>query len=407
MARTTRARALIACAIGLVAFVASAIAQEMLQLGQQSYSRAAAPALRMPVTRSAGFFIKVGGVAFDAVAEGENGLKVVGLKYDAAAPDGDRLLITLESNTGRTTVKGWLHDWQLVPIARFAKDENGSAMTLFGQLEDKALERRTLRKGERVINYHPALDNTLVGLRLFHADILIIQPNAVHLFQQGGKVVLGAGEAGHDPDKNMERFRKVGAWQAAQSEKGLVYQSYVVGDLGQRVTFRRDKDRIAFTGAPFWNAWRPEHSAEVVAERTKASRDAYRQQIEKYNALVDMARKTESSMSDSEKASMIGRLKSMRSQIELAEKKLDAEVEALSGVQQMPQYSAELSQLIRQQQGINPIVYATVTKVMHYRALFKHYQRNDPAAYEAFVNSLRNVAVSPGVTTPTIQHALQ
>ena len=39
--------------------------------------------------------------------------------------------------------------------------------------------------------------------------------------------------------------------------------------------------------------------------------------------------------------------------------------------------------------------------MMHYRALFKHYQQQDPAGFGAFLTSLRTVTVRPPVQTPT------
>lgn len=404
MATRMKPGALFAWALASLLFATACFAQDMLQLGQMSYSRAQAPLLRMPVTTSVRFFRGVGGVAFSAVAEGESGLKVVGLKYDAAAADGDRLLIALESSAGPVSVRGRIYDWQLVPIARFALDENGSAMTLFGQLNDKALEEKLIRKRDRVINYHPAFDNTLVGLRLLQADILIIQPNAVHLFKQGPNLLLGAGEAGHDPDKNMERFQRISDWQVQQLAKGNKYQSYVVGDLGQRVVFRHSQGRIAFTGSPYWNCWRGKLSQQEVAERAKELQTTYENAVNGYNEAVAAARSNVSSMTQTQQAQTVAHLKILKSRVEEIEKSIESKMESLSAVEQMPEFSEALSQQIRRQQGVNPVVYATVQKVMHYRALFKHFQAADPAGYASFVASLRSVPVSPSVVTPTVQH---
>ena len=50
------------------------------------------------------------------------------------------------------------------------------------------------------------------------------------------------------------------------------------------------------------------------------------------------------------------------------------------------------------------MVYRTVKVVMHYRALFKHYQLQNARGYSAFLKSLSGVRVQPAVTTPTIQN---
>jgi hypothetical protein len=251
-------------------------AQEQLQLGNMTYSRAEAPALRMPVTRSIRFFRGVGGVAFSAVAQGDGGLAVAGLRYDGSARDGQRLAITLRSRSGSlVTVRGDIHDWQLVPTARYARDENGSAVTLFGRLRDANATARLVRAGHRVINYHGALDNTLLGLRLFQADILIIRPEAADLFRQNGRPILGAGEGGHDRAKNLSRYQQLALWQDQQAEQGNQYQSYVVGDLGQRVAFGLREGSIVFSGEPFWHAWRAKHRTAADDAKRAALVDRY------------------------------------------------------------------------------------------------------------------------------------
>src|SRR5438105_4476457 len=196
----------------------------------------------------------VRGVAFSAVARGEQGLVVSGLRYDASAPDGQRLVVSLRGTDGATTVvRGRIYDWQLVPVARFANDDNGSAVTMFGHLSNKAEDERLGEAHEHVFNYHKALDNTLVGLRLLQADMLIIEPTAADLFREDGRLILGAGETGHDVEHNRDRFDQLADWQDTRKANGDKYQSYVVGDMHQQVTFAASNGRLAFTGAPYWN----------------------------------------------------------------------------------------------------------------------------------------------------------
>ena len=82
-----------------------------------------------------------------------------------------------------------------------------------------------------------------------------------------------------------------------------------------------------------------------------------------------------------------------------------AEVDALDGVVQLPVYSAALTAEVERLDGVNPIVYRMLTRVMHYRALFKHAQQRNPAGYTRFVASLARVPMTPAVETPTIQVA--
>lgn len=389
----------------LVFAVALALAQEMLQLGSMSYARAEAPHLRMAVSTSPRFFRMVGGVAFSAIAEGSDDLHVTGLRYDPSAADGSRLLVTVQRRDQAMQVRPLIFDWELIPIARFARDENGSAMTLFGQLKDKTLERQVLDRQDRIINYHPALDNTLLGQRLFQADILIIQPNAAHVFRDGRGLLLGAGEGGHDPQRNLQAFNTVQRWQEDQASKGDVYQSYVVGDIDRKVTFDVKGGRLVFSGQPYWAAWKSRHSLSEIRSRVEQLEERYESQVAAYNKSVDEAAARAPQMTATARQQLMSSLKERRAKVDALEKQLKAEVEAASAVDQMPQYSARLSKLIASVDGINPLVYSAVTKVMHYRALFKHYQRRDAAGYEAFVKSVGGIEPSPKVVTPTVQQS--
>lgn len=371
-----------------------ALAQGELQLGTQTYSRASAPALRMPVTTSARFFRGVGGVAFGAVAQGQGGQVVTALRYDPAAADGQRLEITVQSKDGSTqTIRGRIYDWQLVPTAQYALDENGSAVTLFGNLQDKQLENRILKNGGRVINYHPRLQNTLLGLRLFQADILIIQPNAADLFKENGVILRGTGEGPHSLLDNQARFNKIVEWQESQEILGNQYQSYVVGDINQRVTFAAANGSITFTGSPFWNAWRPKYRSAADLAKVEALATRHDARVTSYNALVRSINTGGASQATEAK------LSALRDEIESIEKQL----EELNAIEQMPEYSRALSQRIADLDGINPVVYQSLKAVMHYRALFKHYQGQNLQGFDAFVKSLSGVSVRPAVSTPTIQ----
>jgi hypothetical protein len=356
--------------------------------------------LRQPVNFSTRFFRGVGGVAFNAVAEGQNGDVVLGMRYDPSAPDGSRLVVTVSQGGRSQAVRAFIHDWALVPIARFAQDENGSAMTLFGRLDNEQLERQILQRKGRVINYHPALDNTLIGLRMFHADILIIQPNAVHLFKRNGQMILGSGEVGHNPAQNMDRFRQIAQWQQQEAQRGNRFQSYVVGDLYQRVTFTAFGGRLSFTGTPYWAAWRPKHRSPADQAQVNQLAQRHNELVRSYNSQVNSYNARRTTMSSTERASANASLQLTKSQLDTVTR----QYETLTEVEQMTGYSQALSARIQQLGGVNPIVYRALTTMMHYRALFKHYQRRDSSGYAAFVRSLDRVAVWPAVETPTVQN---
>ena len=106
---------------------------------------------------------KVGGVAFQGVAQPSGDLQFssLTLQYIASNDDGRRLRAVFDADTAYA----WLADWQLIPIARYADSPYHATISLFG-------ERST--EDSYDIVYHPSLRNTLLGIRLLHADILLM-----------------------------------------------------------------------------------------------------------------------------------------------------------------------------------------------------------------------------------------
>jgi len=212
------------------------------------------------------FFRMSGGIAFTQTAIGEDGWTLKDLHYDSERVDGDRLQATLERNGQLTTVQAHIFDWQLVPLVNFVRASDGeSAVTLFGELVDKEAERRVRSDKNMIINFHPAFENTLLGLRLLQADLLLIDRRAADLFKDEGQYILGTGEiqpTEEDVIANRARFDTVRAWLSAQDDR---VQSYVVGDIENPVSYRANDGRLRFSGAPRWFAWRD--SDEVHIER--------------------------------------------------------------------------------------------------------------------------------------------
>jgi hypothetical protein len=166
-----------------------------------------------------------------------------------------------------------------------------------------------------------------------------------------------------------------------------------VGDLGQRVAFGLREGSILFSGEPFWHAWRAKHRTAADDAKRDALVDRYERTRLSYNALVDSV---DSGLAGEPARA---RLTAMRSELEL----LDNQLTELEAIEDMPEYSRALTGHIRLLDGVNPVVYRTLTTVMHYRALFKHFQQRNPVGFSAFVDSLKRVPVEPAVTTPTIQ----
>jgi hypothetical protein len=367
---------------GLLLWVAVAQAQQYLQLGAHSYSRAPAPALQMGVSRGTAFFLAVGGVAFESVATGRDGIKVASLGYDATRNDCDRLLIGIKQPNGTVrNARAHICDWQLVPIARFAESDNGSAMTLFGKLDDKQFEDHVLKRDGRIINYHPAFDNTLVGLRLMQADIMLFDENAVDLPRSSQGYVLGSGESQPDIFKNTQRFNAIQGYLAGQKQLGRTYRSYVTGDLGQKVEFYVDEGFIKFTGLPYWHMW--DDPPEV--------RRAYDEIDSLRGATNDRA------------VAVFGSLEKVDLAVQRDLRILKSWKDRGSPIVSDTELSDGVSAKVAAVGGINPTIYRNLANVMHYSALFRHYKSTHRMSYVVFVASMEHVSLTPNVMTPTVQ----
>ena len=368
--------------------------QELFQLGNLSYARTPAPLLRTAVTRAPGFFRAVGGVAFEGVARGKDGIVVEDLKYDSRRPDGQRLVVNVRRPNGTTSsLSTNIFDWQLVPIARFANSDQGSAVTLFGALNDKQLNDDLINSGGRAINYHPALDNTLLGLRLLQADIMLFDGNATDLPKRlAGAYVLGAGEKSPDISMNLARFKHVQTFLDDQRKKGNRYRSYVVGDLDQGIMFTESGGSLTFVGRPFWTMWSYSAKVEEAFEDVSLFERASQNENQIMAQLAQMELKsrfaTIEAVSSREKA-----IESILTQWSAQGRPMEIN-HALS---------KETSNVIARQDGINPVVYDALRQVMHYRGLFRHFRLINPNRYGTFVGSLTHLNVQPAVSTPTIQ----
>ncbi len=129
---------------------------------------------------SYGFVSGVGGVAFNGLAKPDAAMKdkAIVLHYDKTTTDGHRLQVVVEGGTATAD----LPDWMLIPIARFAESDYDACVSLFGP---NAYD----------IVYHASFQNTLLGLRLLQADMILFDIGETwRLPQRGGVFALGAGE---------------------------------------------------------------------------------------------------------------------------------------------------------------------------------------------------------------------
>ena len=192
--------------------------------------------------RSSAFVGSVGGIAFEAAAGPAPSLKGKDLKlsYDKSQKDGNRLTISIGSQTFHPS----LPDWILLPVSKYADSPYTACVSLFGE--------RTTESAYDIV-YHPAFQDTLMGLRLLQADILLMDVDKFwDLPRLRGKVILGLGES--MPNK---RGSQSAALEVRSVFKRQEFQSWILTDYGVPVIFSVNRGAFTLTGQPYYYFWKP------------------------------------------------------------------------------------------------------------------------------------------------------
>lgn len=442
---------------------------QALELGSLSFAHAPAkPLSSITFSTAPGAFSKfarrVGGIAFTTTATSTEGLTIIDLTYVPSAPDGTRLRVTLRDSTGAEhLVAAQIYDWQLKPLAHFVSVGDHAAVTLFGELEHEEARK----PGEMIANYHPTLENTLLGLRLLQADMMIFEQNATDLFKDKGEYILGMGEP--EPTiknikANLRNFENVQQWVKKQAEH---HQSYVTGDIDADIRFSMVKGRLLFSGDPTWYCWRRDKIIEEAQIARTVSVPAYvlfRHSRLKEDLIGELSKLiSESGNSDIEElpeelkselisialqntlhsfaSTILHKLKgtgnSSRSTALVSRYELDEALGDKSGskltelfkvidnrvketetsspeeirrwitelssvindtekvpVIQMKSYSKQLSETIRKERGINPVIYENLRTAVRYAAFFRAAMKENPKMFGNFVASIENIPVN-------------
>lgn len=374
--------------------------------------------------RSSGFVGKVGGVAFGGTAEPSPSttFKSLSLNYRPEEKDGRRLWVTVD---GRQ-FPAQIYDWQMIPIARFADSPYKSCVTLFGELNDRTETDKYRDEGSMVINYHPALVDNLLGLRIFQLDILIGYHEAVYLpALKGGKYILGEGETHPDLEANEEGWKAVRALRRRLgSELNASPDSYIITDDGRDIRFDFEGGNLRIEGEPYIYFWTYKGEADdysLVDAYIKAALDvgagagappptdrrkAYTKllldqlnqtDVEYDTPVVSSTLKTLLDMKDDKaRAAYIEHLATDA----IRDAAIDLRVFGdMRTVVPLKEYTERMSSDTKLLRSINPTVWDTGVEVMRYAAFFRYVKANYPAQWESFNSQLGR---APIVKTPTV-----
>jgi hypothetical protein len=184
---------------------------------------------------------RVGGIAFDQVAtlpatwQG----KAIQILYQGKRVDGNRLTII----AGRDTVRPKLPDWIMIPTAQYADSKHTAVVSLFG-------ERTNERQWDIV--FHPAFKNTLLGLRLLHADLFLMDPaNFRELPKWNGNTVIGRNEKLPDNAATLSSCLTINSLLSTER-----YQAYVLTDANTPIAFEVKNAALKSSASPYFYFWK-------------------------------------------------------------------------------------------------------------------------------------------------------
>jgi hypothetical protein len=399
-----------------LAIAISAALAAQLQLGGTGMMVSRASTLSVPVTMGArAFAMRVGGVAFDKTARPAASLTVnaLGLRYDAAASDGRRLILSINGST----LNPLLPDWQLVPIARLAQSPSGSLVTLFGEMPSRSDADAVREKGGRIVNYHPQLQNTLLGLRILQLDMLIINPDSVELptVEKAGKRVylLGLGEQRPEPARGRTAFAAI-----ERSLSNHQYRSYIVSDYGRAITFDVSDGELHLTGTPYFYFWRSRgDSPDFERDGEQIIAAQVRRELERDRAagkVVSQDTWCRTKLDRLEKSAQFVDLSNSPGFEALRSRMHQFGATDPCGTLEAVRYTLEETRVIHVKElsdafslrpdaiaAINPAVWESAVRTMQYGALFRYCRAKFPIAWEQFAGSLTGVTPQPPVSTPT------
>ena len=346
----------------------------------------------MPVSKgvkSIDFLTRVGGLAFGAVAQPtDTSLIVRDIQYASDASDGQRLHVWVSSAGAVQEVVAPIPDWELIPTARFASGAQEAVFTLFGTTKDAAETDSIRAQGYDILNYHPSFRDTLLGLRLFQADVLILAQASANLPKYSAQYLLGLGENAPDVSANEQALLDLDATLFDSSGK-QPFQSYLITDYQQSVTFQASNGQLTLDGYPYWYFWRYSVDQAHLQVLWDAANGQANQQFN-----TEM----QSDFDSMSQAQFDAKYTDAYQQARFDEI-FDAIISP-QALQALPDYSATNSAQIRMHNGINPAVYDALTATMRYAAFFRYVKATLPDAYAAFVQSFDCVRPEPNIFTP-------
>jgi len=373
--------------------------------------------------------VRDGGIDFGECAKPSTDLDIssFSLTYDAAKQDGQRLVCEINGQKVASPV----YDWQFIPAAYFAASDTFSVFSLFGRLYNEQLENLILEHNGRILNYHPFLQNTLMGLRMYQMDVLILWPESIHLPTEDGDYILGPGEVKPDTVQNklgLANFYQF--WNNVINEFGYEQRSWIISDFRSDIVFNTQSEKLNISGSPYFYMWRFKFDrADYNENEVRTQVDVLLNQM--YNDWLQenasgtfedwVIETTVSALRTYEDdfpelfGAPIPAILSLTTDHERADYLRQYTIDSLYEnllkdlyfvfdiytVEPLWEYSDKISARTDLLEKINPQVWNATTTFMRYAAFFRYCRENFATEWDMFLRTLQMPCPSPAVTTPT------
>jgi hypothetical protein len=416
-------------AIVLCAFFLCASIPAQLALGPQALSTVPAPTLKYRKRVSVGavnwgLIRRVGGVSFDSVATPADNLRVtsVVLNYLPAERDGERLLVAINNRR----VLAPIYDWQLIPIAKFADSELYSCFTLFGDLDDAKEQADLSARGGYAPNYHESFKDTLMGLRLFQLDNLIINPYSWDLVTDGGVYVLGAGESAPNVQQNKQALRNFLTLNPDLNNGS--FDSYLISDRRRQAVFHIEGSTLIIQGEPSYTfVGRSNPSDAEIRQAEVAVEKEVQAKLERLNQNERLVWLTEQVIAEAENYDRsvgdteIIETPELRQLLSIEDRAARRSALTKESVQslfdqlidlkvlvrvlkawEVPALSERISNQTSGLRAINPWVWDAGVVLLRYAAFFRYCKERNPEQWRQFMSQIKGAPTPrPRVITPT------
>ncbi|MDR2056783.1 MAG: hypothetical protein LBP83_00565 [Dysgonamonadaceae bacterium] len=299
-----------------------------------------------------------------------------------------------------------LPDWQLVPIVHFANSSYQGIFTASGDTKN----------GDAQLKYHPAFLNTLLGLRLFQAHLLIIIPETLGEIprDENGNYILAGSEEGLMPPTNLQAYKAI---FNELKQNNININSYILTDKELNLFFDIDGDDVSFSDNPYYYFFKNEIDM-VKIKKMRKEVESYYSDIENIakNYLKD---KYSSELNP--RTNLKGLLKA------LGDNKQNEVFDpySLYYIEGILDKLADLNQLTDEELGLkfqvmdnlsssfkrnwrllkqyNPLVYSAVENTSHWAAFFRYIRLTNPDNWNLFLKKIETIKIedTPVVKTPT------